>query len=110
MYETAGSGTFVSSTSDTNIRLHLINNVSTAAGDGFGAMLFLHRPGDGATNPSISGNFNVHSGSSTVGSSNRGGVVIGARNAVIVLDRINFLFASGNVATGRLTVWGIAHA
>jgi len=30
-------------------------------------------------------------------------------NAVVV-DRIQFLFESGNVETGRLTVWGLAHA
>ena len=34
----------------------------------------------------------------------------GHHTSVIVRDRVQFLFQSGNIASGRLTVWGIAHA
>jgi|TARA_R100000656_G_scaffold119611_1_gene93541 hypothetical protein len=34
----------------------------------------------------------------------------GHRSASITMDRIQFLFASGNIASGRLSLWGIAHA
>ena len=79
----------------------------SAAGEGLGGMLFLHRPGDGTTKPMISGNVVtlVENVGSLVALT-----VTGSRNAVITLDRIQFLFDTGNVATGRLTVWGIAHA
>lgn len=91
--------------SDAQIDL-LPDGVGNAAGEGCGGMLFLHRPGDGASQPTISGDMTGwNTGTSLVT-----GNVHGARRAVITLDRIQFLFASGNIATGRLTVWGIAHA
>ena len=34
----------------------------------------------------------------------------GQRDALITTDRVNFLFESGNITTGRLTVFGMAHA
>jgi hypothetical protein len=34
----------------------------------------------------------------------------GQRDALITTDRVNFLFESGNIVTGRLTVFGMAHA
>jgi hypothetical protein len=34
----------------------------------------------------------------------------GVRLADIVFDRVQILFETGNIASGRLTVWGIAHA
>lgn len=38
------------------------------------------------------------------------GLFYGAREAVITLTQIQFLFASGNVTSGRFTVWGASHA
>lgn len=37
-------------------------------------------------------------------------VFAGHRKAVIAVTQVQFLFASGNVTSGRMTVWGIAHA
>jgi hypothetical protein len=36
--------------------------------------------------------------------------ITGLRLAAITVDRVQVLFNSGNVTTGRLTVWGLAHA
>ena len=42
------------------------------------------------------------------GSGMNAGYLVGARDsAVINLDRVQFYFASGNVATGRFSVYGI---
>ena len=78
----------------------------SAAGEGYGGLFYLHRPGDGTMQPNISGTY------SAIGVSTElfGGVIMGKRNAVITLDRIQVYCASGNIATGRVTVWGIAHA
>ncbi len=83
----------------------LSTSAGNAAGEGTNAMLFLTRPQDGAVIPIITGT------TSYVGNAGEhiGGNFAGYRNAVISLDRIQILMNSGNIATGRLTVWGIAH-
>jgi hypothetical protein len=80
--------------------------VGSAAGEGLGAFFTLNRPGDGTTYPNICGTL------TNIGTVPYISVfhVGAARLSAITLDRIQFLFSSGNVATGRLTVWGIAHA
>lgn len=96
---------------DAQIELcHTVANVGNnagATGDGFGGMLFLHRPGDGNSWPMFSG--------TTFALDDSGPIPImhligGCRRSVINLDRIQFLFSSGNIASGRLTVWGYNHA
>ncbi len=87
------------STADTHIKLGGI------IVQRFGGMLFLHRPGDGTSLPSFSG---------TCAPQNSNGksqlcVLSAHRTAVIILDRIQFLFSSANVLTGRMTIWGISH-
>ena len=73
------------------------------AGEGVGGMLFLTH---GTMFPTISGHIiNVTNTSLIEGCS-----VFSGRLSVITLDRIQFLFSSGNVSTGRMTVWGISHA
>ena len=76
-----------------------------SAGRGNGGLIYLSRPGDGTMHPTISGTYSSLNGTGLLG----GGHVIGQRKAVITLDRVQVLFASGNVASGRLTVWGISH-
>lgn len=91
----------------TSIEINGSQGSGNAAGEGVGAMLFLHRPGDGTTKPMISGTSTLAKDDGAL----RGGAVVGMRNAVITLDRINVSFVGGgNISTGRLTVWGIAHA
>jgi hypothetical protein len=89
---------------DAQIKLTFSDLVGSGTGEGFGGMLYLHRPGDATMQPMITGHTILFNGSANVG-------FVGAkRNAVITLDRIQFLMSSGNVASGRMTVWGIAHA
>ena len=82
------------------------SGVGNAAGSGIGFALFLHQPGDGQGTPWISGTYQSTRGTSVI----TGGAIISQRRAVITLDRINFLFSTGNIASGRLTVSGVAHA
>lgn len=82
-----------------------IAGVGNAAGEGFGGMFFLSRPGDGVMRPGISGT-SVHQNTAPNATFNTAG---GNREAVITVDRIEFLFASGSVQTGRMSVWGISH-
>jgi len=82
------------------------DGVGNAGGEGLGAVVFLHRPGDGTTYPIISGSFALRNSSGVL----QGGSVIGVRKAVITLDRIRVKYTGGNIATGRLSCWGIAHA
>jgi hypothetical protein len=83
-----------------------LSQCGNAAGEGCGAMLFLHRPGDGTTRPFLSGTHASIDESSAI----QGGHVFGARTAVITLDRIQIIAQSGNLSTGRFSVYGVAHA
>jgi len=80
--------------------------VGNASGEGFGAVLFLSCPSDGTNQAVVHGTYGVVSFGNVFG----GGEMNGNRRAVITLDRVQFLFHAGNVATGRMTVWGLAHA
>jgi hypothetical protein len=95
-----------SDNADAQIDIGGQDNTGSAAGEGQGFIAYLHRPGDGTTRPGISG----HGVWSRTDGYSGGRVFYGTRKSVITLDRIQFFFSSGNVATGRLTVWGIAHA
>jgi hypothetical protein len=83
-----------------------VNAVGSAGGEGLGANIWLHYPGD-------STNYSRFGGIVTWGDDNNAATIClfgGSRQAVITLDRVQFLFSTGNIATGRMTVWGIAHA
>ena len=78
----------------------------TSTGEAFGCVLWLTRPADGTSYPTIGGTcgYTGHGGGS-------GFIILGgARKSAIVLDRIQIFAASGNIASGRLTVWGVSHA
>ena len=80
--------------------------VGSGAGEGVGALLYIHAPGDGTVRPNITGTGGYWSAGLIYYPLFMGG----ARLAVITLDRVEVLFSSGNIATGRLSCWGIAHA
>jgi len=83
----------------------------SATGEGFGGVYWITSPSDSATMPKITGQwtgFN-HSGQGMMG------FTYGKRNSDITLDRIqifsgDFGTQTGNIVTGRATLWGIAHA
>jgi len=89
-----------------DITLSANSGVGNATGEGFGALLTINRPGDGSVQPIFGGTVVYIKSDGRV----QGGILAGTRNAVIVLDRVNIRFLSGNITTGRLTVWGLPHA
>ena len=85
--------------------MRLSNSTGTGTGEGVGGMYYLTRPGDGTMIPTISGTFSARIETGTV----RGGQIFGARLAVITLDRVQCYFSSGNITSGRMSVYGIKH-
>jgi hypothetical protein len=91
-------------TSGSKIKLSFDNGNSS--GKTYGGMWYLHSPNDASAFSTFSGvGINVTAAGRF--SSNWG---VGARTTAITLDRIQFLFAVGNITSGRLSVYGIAHA
>lgn len=101
-------GTAYASNATDKMEIASAAGVGGDAGEGYGCMIYLHRPGDAATWPRFSGTYCYDnlSASGVVG----GGVFFGVRTAVIALTEIQVFFNGANISTGRLTVWGIAHA
>jgi hypothetical protein len=83
-----------------------IGGVGNASGEGVSGTFYIGQPGDSTMQTTMHGTFSFWDGSTVL----TGGFFMGGRNAVITCDRVQFLFASGNIATGRMTVWGLAHA
>ena len=73
-------------------------------GGGFHCWLYRNGGSGGSTMATFTGQ-----GVSYYGANMIGGTFIGARNTTIDIDRIQIRANSGNVATGRLTVWGLKH-
>ena len=106
---------YMSSTSDsyqsyvsTGASFILLGNYvgNTVSGNGYGAVYWLHTPSDGTVGPNVSGTYSSWHSTNTV----LGGSVTGVRIAQITVDRVQILMSSGNISSGRLTVWGVAHA
>ena len=103
--EDDGSANYSNSTSATEIRIGL--EIGSTAGEGFQGGVTLHRPGDASSYPTIS----IATSYLAFGNQQLAGFLgIASRDAAITLDRVQFLFSSGNVASGRFTIWGISHA
>jgi len=81
------------------------SGIGNAAGEGIGFALWLHRPGDGSTQPMISGTHTFLTNLTAF----QGGPIIARRNAVITLDRVQVLFQTGSIVSGRFTVFGAKH-
>tara|TARA_B100001964_G_scaffold149008_1_gene164198 strand:+ start:1085 stop:1720 length:636 start_codon:yes stop_codon:yes gene_type:complete len=77
----------------------------STAGMGFGAMLWLTQPGDSTVDAMVIGNMSWVADGDDVA----GGVVVGRRQAAIATDRVYIAPTTGTFS-GRMTVWGIAHA
>jgi len=103
--DSSGSSAFTARNDpDRNVIL-LQSEGGNASEEGFGAMLFLHTPGDATTRPIISGNVVYIAGDgSTIG-----GTLVASRTSSIVTTQVQVLTDGGTI-TGRLTVWGISHA
>ena len=83
--------------------------ISQAAGtgsdEGLSCMFWILNPGDAGVRNTMYGYYVQYSATPEL----RGGHVYAMREAVITLDRIQITFYSGNIASGRMTVWGISH-
>ena len=105
MYVKAGDANYGASESTSLNHIDIFRNPGGDAGEGAGAMIFLHGPGDAGARPYISGLATYHRSSDVmVGSS-----IFGERTAAITLDRVQIYISGANIATGRMTTWGIKH-
>lgn len=92
--------------SDSKIELGHQDGVDSTAGS-LQAMLFLNTPADGVGYHMISGTGVTGAGSGT----NRYNHVFGGGYRIdATLDRVQIYFSSGNITSGRMTIWGIAHS
>jgi len=92
--------------SNSNSSIQLARSVGSAAGEGVVGILYLHKPSDGSTMP----NFTGHILSSKYDGGWWGGSITAQRKSAIAIDRLQFFASSGNIASGRITLYGIAHA
>ncbi len=107
---TGSASTYLSnvSASDSKIELGASLGMGTGTGEGLGAVLYLVRPGNGTMYPTLCGTYTQIHASSAYKS--QGGNVIACRLSVISLDRILIKMSSGNIASGRFSVYGIPHS
>jgi hypothetical protein len=77
----------------------------STSGMGFGAMLFLTQPADSTVDAMVIGNTSYITDADDV----CGGVVVARRKTAIATDRV-FIAPTTGTFSGRMTVWGIAHA
>ena len=106
-------GSVASSASDQGSTYIAMTNVGgdgacgNASGEGCNFVAYLLGPGDSTMKSSIRGSFyNIQNNNQNF----ECGFFSGHRATIITHDRILFQFIIGNIATGRMTVWGIAHA
>ena len=79
--------------------------VGSSAEDATSFMVYLNR---GTSYPNIYGTFSNQDNSGTANVT--GGWTIGQREAVITLDRVQVIFSSGNITSGRFSVFGVKHS
>ena len=84
--------------------IKMSSSIGNASSECYGATLYLHS-GVG-TNQAM---FTGHWSGVTSGGAMNGGPLLSRRKSAITLDRIELLAESGNITSGRLTVYGIKH-
>ena len=99
-YTYHGSGASHMTMSGTNAEV-----VGNSTGEGVSFEATLHSP-RGTQYPAVHGQCAAHDMNTHYSMY----LFAGQRDALITTDRVNFLFESGNITTGRLTVFGMAHA
>ena len=103
--DVAGAYGNAASVSQDNITLTHID-YGNATGEGLGGLIYINSPSDGAMQTSIHG----HVGYLGTAGQHVHSVCGGGRRAVISHDRVLVMSGTGNITTGRMTVWGISHA
>jgi hypothetical protein len=79
---------------------------SGTTGSGAGHVIWFYRSSNGTTKPLFSGHGTVVVSGGRI----TGGAFMAERTAIITVDRILCKMDTGNIATGRMTIWGVAHA
>ena len=101
-----GSTSYAALASTASVFIALSGDVGNDAGDGLSAFLVLNNANSSTMRPTISGTVAYLTDSENV----TGGSVVGQRTAVITVTQVQVKFSTGNITTGRMTVWGLAHA
>ena len=107
--ESTNGAARVSSSGDSKIKCTgdmggAINGIGNAATEGVSGVFFLGEPADAGMYSTVYGNPSVARTTTPAV-----GIFMGQRQANIAHDRVQVLFQSGNITSGRLTVWGISH-
>jgi len=107
--ESTNGAARVSSSGDSKIKCTgdmggAINGIGNAATEGVSGVFFLGQPADAGMYSTVYGNPSVARTTTPAV-----GIFMGQRQANIAHDRVQVLFQSGNITSGRLTVWGISH-
>ena len=80
--------------------------IGNATGESFGAMIYLQKAVGNGTFVMMHGTGASVQPDATIS----GGSFYGFRNAVITMTQVRLAINTNTIATGRMTVWGIAHA
>jgi hypothetical protein len=98
------SGNTYAGSSGTTNQIGISHALGTAAGEGYGGILYIHQPSDGVTYPMMT----FHSVTFNYLATLYIGFGGGCRVSNIVMDRFQ-IFPAGGTLTGRATVYGIKH-
>jgi hypothetical protein len=82
------------------------NKVGNTAGEGLGFTLWINRPGNGTMYPTIHGTHIEWDKDGVL----IGGVLVGARVAVITMTQIQIKLNAGNIGSGELSLYGVKNA
>jgi hypothetical protein len=99
------TSSYASSLSTGDTEVHVGNSIGSAAGEGINFTCHLMRPSDATMRPCFRVDYSLIDAGGQLYFGQSGG----QRAAVITMDRIQFFFASGNLATGRITMYGVKH-
>ena len=98
--------TYAASVDAAHDSIRVSSQSGNATGEGLTGYGFLNCPTDGLVYPTVQGQSTSVNATTGLAAS----PFYGCRNAVIAIDRIEIHLSGMNIATGRFTVWGIAHS
>ena len=104
----SGSGSVQSgvSTGAAQILLNADSGIAAGTGAGHCGSFKISQPGDSTMYTMINGLMSIVGTAGDV----ENAVICSSRNAVITHTQVQYLPSTGTITTGRMTVWGLAHA
>ena len=103
----SGGTAYLANVSTGADHIALGNNAGNAAGEGINGVWYLNAPSDGTMKGTVFGSYAIQHASAT--NPTQGGYMNGARLAVLTLTQLSIAFSSGNMATGRISIYGVSH-